>query len=240
MEIVVKRLNAIRNIEETFVENVTDTSMSILSISHCEGIVTTYKKYYPYDTGEMLADSRFPYLFRSGKILWNVPFSDATIQDMVDTFPDILTEGLFVESGMPAAGGLGYLIGRIAFDAAIELCGILFPNQIVSITVFGILGNALIMIRDYYDEKNVETSPIQMISASLQYSRIYKSVGKIEMCELLGLDEYHMNSFLTSIGFLWNSETEKYYLPDAQSEKVMSLLARMQDNEMNKLEKGCY
>ena len=240
MEIVVKRLNAIRNIEETFVENVTDTSMSILSISHCEGIVTTYKKYYPYDTGEMLADSRFPYLFRSGKILWNVPFSDATIQDMVDTFPDILTEGLFVESGMPAAGGLGYLIGRIAFDAAIELCSILFPNQIVSITVFGILGNALIMIRDYYDEKNVETSPIQMISASLQYSRIYKSVGKIEMCELLGLDEYHMNSFLTSIGYLWNSETEKYYLPDAQSEKVMSLLARMQENEMNKLEKGCY
>ena len=49
-----------------------------------------------------------------------------------------------------------------------------------------------------------------------------------------------MNAFLTSIGYFWNSETEKYYLPDTQSEKVMSLLAKMQEYEMNKLEKGCY
>lgn len=208
-----------------FEEEIENTDIPLLSICHVEGMVNTFRRHYPGGYLQMMGDDELPYLLINGKLEWNVPIEAATVRDFLATHPQCLTEGIYVESGYPAAGGPG----RIVAIAAWELFCTFLQSQGVElgfpIEAIGILVPTALEIKDYFSEKNVR--PVQLTDRLVQLSE----VGEFEIAEQLGLDVPTTIRLLIGFGYKRDEKSGKFILKENERQRALNLLYKLEEQE---------
>lgn len=208
-----------------FEEEIENTDIPLLSICHVVGMVNTFCRYYSGGCMQMMDDGELPYLLVDGKLEWNVSIEAATVRDFLVTHPQCLKEGIYVESGYPAAGGPG----RILAAAAWELFCMFLQSQGVelgfSVESIGILVPTVLEIKDYFIEKNVR--PVQMTDRLVQLSE----VGELEMAEQLGLDVPATVRLLIGFGYKRDEKSGKFILKENERHKALNLLYKLEAQE---------
>lgn len=208
-----------------FEEEIENTDIPLLSVCHVEGMVNTFRRHYPGGFLQMMGDDELPYLLIDGKLEWNVPIEKATLRDFLATHPQCIKEGIYVESGYPAAGGPG----RILAVAAWELFCIFLQSQGMEpglpVEAIGVLVPAVLEIKDYFAEKNVR--PVQLTDRLVQLSE----VGAMEIAEQLGLDVPTTIRLLIGFGYKRDEKSGKYILKDNERQKALNLLCELEAQE---------
>lgn len=76
---------------EDFGKNLYDYCKHIASDAHFVSFENHYGKSDLMTLGEM-----YPYIYRDGHIIWNVPYAEVTVGDFVNTFPEVWENGIVV------------------------------------------------------------------------------------------------------------------------------------------------
>lgn len=190
------RRDVILDVTETFEETVEDTSIPLLSICHCVGVGNSFNTYYEFNHDIMMHGDCFPYIVKNEKFVWNIPIKDVTVQEFLDTHPECAEDGIYIESGIPQAGGLGFLTVTVAWNTAIFFLKMKSGDNIgASENAAAIVLAVAAEIKDTFVRKNALLT--ELADSVLRYNE----VGLMELSEKLDLDEYHTASLLTSYGY---------------------------------------
>lgn len=118
--------------QEDFEENLYEYCMRIAPDAHFVSFEKNYGK------SELMALGRlYPYIYRKGHIIWNVPYEEVTIGDFVSTFPEVWENG--IEVYLNNVGGAGELFeflerGWVFFiDTAQSVLSYMDDNQITGL-----------------------------------------------------------------------------------------------------------
>ncbi|MDE6026279.1 MAG: hypothetical protein K2G45_12610 [Lachnospiraceae bacterium] len=208
-----------------FEEEIENTDIPLLSVCHVVGMVNTFIRHYPGGFLQMMGDDELPYLLIDGKLEWNVLIETATVRDFLATHPQCYKEGIYVESGYPAAGGPG----RILAVTAWELFCIFLQSRGIElgfpIEAIGLLVPTILEIKDYFAKKNVR--PVQLTDRLVQLSE----VGALEMAEQLGLDVPTTIRLLIGFGYKRDEKSGKFILKENERQKALNLLCELEAQE---------
>lgn len=212
----------------SFEIEIEDTEIPLLSIFHKPGLGVTFCRHYPGSGLQMMGDDQLPYLLIDGKLEWNVPISAATVKDFLATHPQCFQEGIYAETGYPAAGGPG----RILITAAWEILFITLRKHGVdlgfTVEAIGILVSAFLEIRDYFVEKKVR--PLQLVDRLSQL----REVGKFEIAEQLNIDVSAAVQLLVGLGYKWDEKNGKYFLEENERHIAVNLLGMLAEQEADR------
>lgn len=210
---------------------VTDENIRLLKVCQIRSVTNTFHYYYPYSTTLMLNDC-FPYILRDGKYIWSVPIADVSLKEFIDTFPDCLTEGIHIETMIPSAGGRDHLAGKLAWRVVKIFITSVIPGSSMPMEI----AEAFFEWSECLNGKEIQEhlTPPELIS--LMYKK-YKELSKREVVELLGIDEYNADTFLTNLGYERVGSSEKYFLSNVKRDKVNALASMLNDFEADYAEK---
>lgn len=184
-----------------------DENDKLLSVLPTVGMVSRFNGCYIDDTRRMLEDE-VPYIVCDGVLKWNVPYTELTVKQFFDTHPQCREQGIDFESGIPAAGGPGHLVGKAAVAVFVKVLEIKYPVLGFTLDTMLILTETVKAFGEYYEEQKI--SPIQQLDAILNNGEA--SVLAIE--ELLNYDEYHARKLLIALGFEKDAVSGKYRIGD--------------------------
>lgn len=210
---------------QSFDIEVADENDLLLKVCQIMSATNTFLHYYPYSTTLMLNDY-FPYILRDGKYIWCVPIAEVRIKEFIDTFPDCISEGIFLETMIPAAGGRDYLGGQIAWRVVKLFITSAIPSSYIPIEIFEAFYEWSESLRG--NEIQEHLTPPELIS--LMYKK-YKELSKREVIELLGIEEYKADTFLTKLGYEHIDGSKKYILSGEKRDKILVLASMLKDFE---------
>lgn len=225
MELKIVQKHVIEEKIETYNKTLEDIDILLMDFIHPMGMVSVFDKYYIDDCGLMLNDI-FPYVIRRGSIYWNVPYSEVTVREFLDTHPQCLNEGIEIVIGLPAAGGPGYIFGKAAVQIIVSALCIMNPIAGFTCDALFVIGQAIAELSDYYEAK--EISPIQQLSALINIG----TAGTIAIQEILEYDEYHANKLLMSLGFEKDIVSGKYIISEKKRIKARKMLEGLSIQEL--------
>lgn len=202
-----------------------DADTLLMDFLHPLGMVTVFDKYYIDDCGLMLNDI-FPYIIRQGIIYWNVPYSEVTVKEFLDTHPQCLNEGIEIKTGLPAAGGPGHIFGKAAVQIVVSALSVMNPVAGFTAGSLIAMGQALLELKDYYETKKI--SPMQQLNALINTG----VAGTLAIQEILEYDEYHANKLLMSLGFEKDTVLGKYIITEKNRIRARKMLQDLSIQEL--------
>ena len=213
----------LNNSTQTLDVDISDSNELLLRVCRIMSATNTFKRYYPYSTSLML-NGYLPYIKRDQEYIWEVPITEVTLQEFIDTFPNCLEEGIYIETMIPAAGGKDYLKGRIAWDVIKLFITTVIPGSNLTVGIADIVLETTNLLK----KSNVSNhlTPPEYISFMYQQ---FKEVGEREVAELLGIEIYEAATILKNLGYKKYEGSERYYLPSENRDKVL-VLASMINN----------
>ena len=210
---------------QSFNVEVADENDFLLKVCQIMSATNTFLHYYPYSATLMLNDY-FPYILRDGKYIWCVPIAEVRIKEFIDTFPDCISEGIYLETMIPSAGGRDYLGGQMAWRVVKLFITSAIPCSYIPLEIFEAFYEWSESLRG--NEIQEHLTPPELIS--LMYKK-YKELSKREVIELLGIEEYKADAFLTKIGYERIDGSEKYLLLSEKRDKVLVVASMLNDFE---------
>ena len=230
MDLKIVSYNTLEKRTEEYIEHVDDFEKKILSIVHVVSVTNTFSRYYPYD-GTYMHNDYFPYIYRNGKYAWDVPINSVTIKEFLDTFPVCITEGIFVETGFPSAGGRDYISGKEAWDVGLLLLSGAFPDAGWTIELLSKLKGIFEAFTG--SEIQNKTEPHIIIAVASNYYSVFRNeeFSAREVAELFEIEEYRAEQLLKHIGYRLNPVTNKYYLLEDDRQKSWELALKLAEFE---------
>ena len=199
--------------------------LPLLEVVRSAGMVSTFSKYY-MDDGCLLLNDTFPYMLIDGHLQWNVPYEQVTLGDFLETHPECLQEGIEYETGLPAAGGHGRVVGVAAVNIIISIFRNKYPEIGLPLDVVQVLIDTLSALAPYYEEK--EISVIQQMDAIISTGEC----GVLAIQELLDFDEYHARKFLVALGFTLDDKTGRYVIGVRKRAETRAMLEKILVEEL--------
>lgn len=226
--------NVLYRKNDEYTEQVGSLEQKLFSICHPASVTNIFPRYYPYDETYMHED-RFPYIIRNGVYEWNVPIASVTIREFLNTFPSCTSEGIYIETGVSAAGGRDYCFGKKAWDLCAQLVSYRYPEV-------GWTAELLCKLKDFIesfsgsDIQNKTEPHILLAIASNKYGAFRgKEFSPREVAELLNIEDYRAEKVLKNIGFRRHSETGKYYLLEDDRQKCWELAMKVAEYEYDSI-----
>lgn len=219
-----------------YCEHVDDLDRKLLSICQPISITNVFSRYYPFGDAYMLGDE-FPYILRDGVYVWGVQMKSVTIREFLDTFPECAEDGIYVETGFPAAGGRDYIFGKKAWDLMLFLVSRQHPEIGFTVELISKLRGLL----EACDGSDIQgkTEPHIILALASNYFGAFrgKEFSPREVAELLNIEEYRAIKILLSLGFKKKHDTDKYILLEDEREKVWELALKVASFDYDYAEK---
>jgi hypothetical protein len=211
-----------------------DEKMYEISCNSSDKLIDVLKKYsnqfkirdYYLDDSCCMLNDCVPYIVRDGGIIWNAPYEDLTFDDIINTFPKVIDEGIVFEAGFPAAGGPGIIIGKAAALIFVQILAANYPEYGLAIDCAVIIAEAVCGLYEYYEKKEITVA--QSLDAILESGE----TGIIAIEELMDYDQYHAVRLLNALGFKKNNETGRYEISGADKGKARAMIVKLTDNDL--------
>lgn len=187
-----------------------------------------FKDYYDDDTFNML-NNCVSYIVRDRKIMWNVPYSELMVEDILNTFPELNDKEITLEVGFPMAGGPGKIVGRASVELFIYIISLKNPALGLLLTAGEKITEILIEFYEYYESKKITV--VQQLDALIMYGE----VGTLAVEELLKYDKYHAIKLLNVLGFSLNEKTGRFEMGILERNKLRAALSFMTEEQLRLL-----
>jgi len=221
-------------IEETFVSFVEEHEGSTLLdiCQQAQGVTSSiiFEAYYSYFTfGLMHNEAVLPFLYSNGAIEWNVPFSEAYLKDFLLTHNIEKEEGIYIESGLPHAGGIGLPDFAVLWD-------VVTPYVLDILAVCANIGGFIALIQiilQPWKKKKRMPAPHTFFEVTLK-----EKWNHHQLAEQLRIahDPEKAKNLLRFLGYQWLPKEQLYYLPKEKIDDAKQLLHAMDELFFDELE----
>jgi hypothetical protein len=203
----------------SFIEE-NDDSTLLEICQQAEGMTPSiiFEKYYTYFTFHLMHnESVLPYVYSNDILEWNVPYSQVCLRDFLLTHNINKGEGIYVESGLPLAGGIGLPDFALLWD-------------IVSPYVLGIISTGadvggftslIFLIMQSWRKKKRMPTPHTFFEVILKEKWNYRQLAKQLHIEN---ESQKAKDLLKFLGYEWLPKEQLYYLPRKKIRKAKKLL----------------
>ena len=175
-----------------------------------------------YCSKELLLMGIIPYIIKDEKIIWNIPISEISVADFINTFPECNENGIYAYLA-PMAGGPGRILVSKAIKLTKTILGQLNPGLGISLETCNILIETYDELQDYYEEKGI--TPKQQLDALISSDH----VSKATIMDIMNYDSYHAGRFLEALGFYWDKNIESYRINDINKARARAIIDHLDD-----------
>lgn len=183
-------------------ENIIDVCRKVDNV----GMMITFNKCYNRCSEMMFSDDCFPFINVNGVVKWNVPYSEVTISQFVDTHPNVLRDGLEVEYGYPAAGGAGWIQ---AWDIIVLWAPVIWQIAVKLGEAKDIFKNVQSII-SWFENKFNDKSKMPYPQSFTDYIYHQDIWNHHELAAKLEMDAEQAKSFLKAYGYKWDHTKQAY------------------------------
>lgn len=217
--------NVVLNTEHQIEINQLDKNMNFIKMLHeniKESGMFTFNRYYEnglqYNINEL-----FPYIFSNGIIRWNVRYNEVTLDEFINTHEiDVDNDIIYVETGMPAAGGPGLINPAEAWE--------IFINQIWPVvstisTVISIADQADTFVK--YIRQKILAMKNKPYPDTFTYATLRKNQWNIsEFAEEFQMNEENTKLYLKAMGYEWDRKKMLYVIDDESKKERLNLIGK--------------
>lgn len=188
------------------------------------GGVITFQRYYKFCADIMISDDCFPYIVKNNSVYWNIPYTQVTIGDFINTHKLADGDVLYMESGFPMAGGAGWQDIETVWNAAwptIKAIG----SSIVCLT--GFLSSITTLLpwvkENLFKKADKPPVPHQFFEFVLSE----KSWNHRQLAEKLQISTEDAKQWLKALKYHWDAHTGTYVITDAERAEDLDLISRV-------------
>ena len=192
------------------------------------GMVITFNSYYHRCYEMMMADDTFPFMIINGAVHWNVPFSDVSVEQFLNTHPSALSNGIIFEYGYAAAGGPGWLN---ALDIILLWAPLVWKTAVMlgeAKGIFKTVEDIILWFKEKFKGKSEMPYP-QSFTDYIYYKDIW---NHYDLADQLEINIEQAKMFLKAYGYNWSWSKHAYIVDENIKQELIE-----KENKINYLDK---